>query len=61
MGGNRAELVGQFRGESVLITVIAVAIALAILEFLGPGLSRALNIEFGLGSLWAPEFISSLY
>ena len=59
LGANRRQLVVQFIGESVLISVIAMLIALAIVELLLPSFAAFLNADmsvsyFGSGGIMLP-------
>lgn len=57
LGARRSQLVVQFLGESVLLAVIALAVALAIVAAVLPAyadfLQRTLTLSFSDGGLWA--------
>jgi len=51
LGARRAQLVGQFLGESLLLTGLALLIAVALAELALPGLAAFLGIDIGLAYL----------
>jgi putative ABC transport system permease protein len=53
LGARRAQLVAQFIGESVLLTALAMLLALALVELLLPAFSAFLNAEFKMSYLGA--------
>jgi putative ABC transport system permease protein len=48
-GAHQTHLVGQFLGESILTALVAVILALALIQILMPAFNRIAGKEFGLG------------
>jgi putative ABC transport system permease protein len=48
LGANRSDLIYQFLGESFILTVISVVIALILVEILAPSFSRILEATFDI-------------
>lgn len=60
VGGTRALLIRQFIGESLLLTVIAVALALVlVVAALGP-FSTFVERDIGIDDVWAPAMLASI-
>jgi putative ABC transport system permease protein len=62
LGGTRRQLIMQFIGESIIIAVIAMLVALSIVELLMPTLSAFLGVEmeldyFGEGGVMLPVVV----
>lgn len=57
LGANRRQLIVQFIGESVLVAVIAMVIALALVELLAPGFAAFLKADMTVG-YFGPEGIA---
>ena len=57
MGATRKQLVAQFLGESIIITLIAAMIALAFVEVMMPTFNAALDREMGLDLVGNPIFV----
>jgi putative ABC transport system permease protein len=60
IGAARTQLIGQFLGESLLLTVIAVALAVAIVAAALPPFANFVEKDIGLADLAAPEVVSLL-
>ncbi len=60
VGGTRAQLVRQFIGESVLLTVIAVALAIGIVVAALEPFATFVERDVGLGDLAQPEVVAAI-
>ncbi|KAA3437522.1 ABC transporter permease [Rufibacter hautae] len=56
VGAHRSQLVGQFLGESLVITLLAVLLALALVELLLPTFNGLTNKDIGSSYLLNPVF-----
>ncbi|KLT67380.1 ABC transporter permease [Pedobacter sp. BMA] len=57
IGANRTSLVMQFLTESMVLTLVAVVLAIALLELLLPAFNRLLNINLGISYFNAASWI----
>ena len=60
VGATRSQLIVQFLGESLLLTTIAVATAVAIVAAALPPFGTFVEKDIGLADLAAPEVVSFL-
>ncbi|MBC3538645.1 ABC transporter permease [Rufibacter sediminis] len=56
VGAYRRQIIGQFLGESILITLLALLLALAMTEVSLPVFNQLTRKEFTLSSFYSPEF-----
>lgn len=57
IGANRAELIKQFLGESLLLTIIAALIAVMLVEILLPVFSSIINADLTINYFSKPEYV----
>lgn len=61
VGSGRRELIGQFLAESVVLSVVAMGVALVIVGLLMPGFNRITSLQLGMADLFRwymfPAFI----
>lgn len=57
IGASRTELIAQFLGESFLLTIFAMVVALALVEMILPVFSTFINRDLGSNYLAEPEFL----
>jgi putative ABC transport system permease protein len=60
IGANRSQLIWQFMGESALVTVLAVLLAIGVAELLLPTFNGLSGKNFGFYSLLTPDFLLAL-
>jgi putative ABC transport system permease protein len=60
LGARRTQLLGQFLGESVLFVLLAIVLALALVELLLPGIQASLGLDFAVDDLVAPRSLAVL-
>jgi len=59
MGAGRAQLAGQFLGESMLITVAGMLLALAVSATLLPSFNDVAGKSIGLATLFSPTYLAA--
>src|SRR5690606_12275653 len=57
LGARRTQLIAQFLGESVLFVLLAIVLALAIVEILLPGIEAFLELDLAFDSLLDPRTV----
>ncbi|MCU0447463.1 MAG: ABC transporter permease [Microscillaceae bacterium] len=60
IGANRSQLIAQFMGESLIITFLAVILAIGLAEILLPTFNNLSGKNFGFYSLFESEFLLAL-
>lgn len=55
LGSNRSDLIGQFFGETTLITITAVIIAIILAQLILPALNQLLNLQVSFNLLEDPK------
>jgi putative ABC transport system permease protein len=60
VGGSRAQMVAQFLGESIMIVLIAVLLAVAIVELVTPTFEAFLQKDLSFASLRDPRVLAAL-
>jgi len=60
VGGSRAQMIAQFLGESILITLIAVLLAVAIVELVTPAFEAFVQKDLSVANLHDPRAIAAL-
>jgi len=60
MGANRGGLIGQFLTESIVITIISMALSIAVLFIMVPIMNTTLGTNLDIASLGEPKIIMSL-
>jgi putative ABC transport system permease protein len=60
VGGSRAQMIAQFLGESTLIALIAVLLAMAIVELATPAFEAFLQTDLSVASLRDPRVLAAL-
>jgi putative ABC transport system permease protein len=60
LGARRVQLIGQFLGESVLFVLVAIVLALTIIELVLPGIQAFLELDLAVDSLIDPASLAIL-
>jgi putative ABC transport system permease protein len=60
VGGSRAQMIAQFLGESILITLIAVLLAMAIVELVTPAFEAFVQKDLSFANLRDPRVLAAL-
>ena len=60
VGGSRAQMVAQFLGESIMIVLIAMLLAVAIVELVTPAFEAFLQKDLSFASLRDPRVLAAL-
>jgi putative ABC transport system permease protein len=60
VGGSRVQMIAQFLGESILITLIAVLLAMAIVELVTPAFEAFVQKDLSFANLRDPRVLAAL-